>query len=547
MSKLQVNKNINLEYSPKLIVLKRVNKNVVKIGDTFKCIIEIINAGNIEIQKITVTDILPNVFIRQNIKLDGNVILGDLDTGLSIGNIQVGESKTLVIDIKVISNLITTLDNEVIVNGEAIVNKERELGVISESVVEPIEIKILNPKLALTKSVDSDYVVVEDIITYKILASNSSDITLSNVIVSDILSPELEFVENSIAINGIIYPTEVITSGINIGEISVGQNKEISFKAKVVGSSLKEIINISTADYDFKLDGTLTQSGSVVSNEVVLNVEEANINVIKTVDKEKVSLGDILNYKIELTNDGTLDALNVIFKDKLPTALEIVKGSFEVNGSVINSVNIEKGVSIRNIPIRTTTVVKYQAKVVRGICAGNIINEARISFKYILPDGIILGKETVPDSKSSTLVAINLTTFKQISVDEYLSIPQQKPEMEAINNINATVDIISSHIIMTPKDKSHELQNLTGYKLIVHGVLNQIVEYTALDEGQSVHAAHYNVPFSSFIILPDNFILGSKIEVEGIVEDVYYKENDCRTFFKNVTVLLVAKIVLCDV
>lgn len=547
MENLEVNKNIIMEYSSKLMVLKRVNKSVVKIGDIFKYTIEITNAGNVEVQKITVTDILPNVFTIQSIKLDGNIITGDLNTGLNIGNIGVGEIKTLVLSIKVISDLITTFNNVVVVEGEAIVNNLGDVEEISESAIEPIGVKIFNPKLTLTKSSDSDYAVVGDIVTYRILASNASDIDLSNIIISDILSPELDFIEGSVTINGIVYPTEVITSGVNIGDVFIGQNKEISFKAKVIGNGLKEIVNISTADYDFKLDGSIIQSSSVNSNAVIVNIEEANISVIKTVDKEKVSLGDILNYKVELTNDGTLEALNVIFKDKLPKALEIVNGSFKVNDNIINSVNIEKGVNIRNIPIRTTTIVEYQAKVVAGTCTGNIINEAMVSFKYILPDGIILGKETVPNSNSSTIVAVNLTTFKQISVDEYLSIPKQKPEMEGINNINATVDILSSHIIMTPKDKSYESQNLTGYKLIVHGVLNQVVEYTALDEEQSVHAAHYNVPFSSFIILPDNFVLGSKIEVEGIVEDVYYKENDCRTFFKNVTVLLVAKIVLCDV
>lgn len=547
MENLEVNKNIIMEYSSKLMVLKRVNKSVVKIGDIFKYTIEITNVGNVEVQKITVTDILPNVFVVQSIKVDGNIITGDLNTGLNIGNIGVGEIKTLVLSIKVISDLITTFNNVVIVEGEAIVNSLGDIEAVSESAIEPIGVKIFNPKLNLTKSADNDYVIVGDVVTYRILASNASDMDLSNIIISDILSPELDFIEGSVTINGIVYPTEVITSGINIGDIFIGQNKEISFKAKVIGNGLKEIVNISTADYDFKLDGSIIQSSSVNSNEVIVNVEEANISVIKTVDKEKVSLGDILSYRVELINDGTLDALNVIFKDKLPKALEIVNGSFKVNDNVINSVNLEKGVNIRNIPIRTTTIVEYQAKVVAGTCTGNIINEAMVSFKYILPDGIILGKETIPNSNSSALVAVNLTTFKQISVDEYLSIPKQKPEMEGINNINATVDILSSHIIMTPKDKSYESQNLTGYKLIVHGVLNQVVEYTALDEKQSVHAAHYNVPFSSFIVLPDNFVLGSKIEVEGIVEDIYYKENDCRTFFKNVTVLLVAKIVLCDI
>lgn len=547
MNNIEDRRAVDSKYSPKMSVLKRVNKTSVKVGDIFKYTIDITNIGDIEIMNISVTDILPNVFVIKEIKLNGINISGDISLGLDIGNLQVGEIKTIVLAIKIISDLTNKFNNVVIVDGEAIVDKETgETISINESAFEPIGINVYNPKLTLIKSVDNDYAVMGDVITYKISIINSSDIDVTNVTIYDILSPELEFLVGSIMINGVVNTEEVITSGVNIGDISIGQNKEILYKAKIIGNGLKEIENISTANYDFKLDESIIQSGSVNSNIAVIYVEEANITVIKSVDKEIVSLGDILNYKVELINNGGLDAFNVIFKDELPDALEIINGTFEVNGNIVNSVNLEKGVTIGDIPIRTTTIVRYKAKVVAGTCTGNIVNKARISFKYILPDGIISSKDTVPNSDSTTIVAINLTTFKQISIDEYLSISNEKPEMESINNIEATIDILSSHIICTPKDRSYELQNLTGFKLIVHGILNQVVEYTALDPDQSVHVATYTVPFSSFIILPNTFVLGSKVEVEGIVEDVYYKENNCRSFFKNVTVLLVAKIVSCN-
>ena len=92
---------------------------------------------------------------------------------------------------------------------------------------------------------------------------------------------------------------------------------------------------------------------------------------------------------------------------------------------------------------------------------------------------------------------------------------------------------------------SQEGQRLTGFKLVITGYLNIVVKYTALDMEQSVHSAHYKIPFSTFIVMPDEYSVGSKLDVEGIVEDIYYKAHDERCFFTNTTVLINVKILDC--
>nr|ABH03027.1 hypothetical protein [Clostridium taeniosporum] len=105
--------------------------------------------------------------------------------------------------------------------------------------------------------------------------------------------------------------------------------------------------------------------------------------------------------------------------------------------------------------------------------------------------------------------------------------------------------ILECHVISTPSIISNEGQILSGYKLIVRGVLEELVEYTSATEEQSVHSAHYSIPFSSFLILPSTYVVGSKIDIEGKVEDIYYKKIDSRCFFKNITILINAKIMSC--
>lgn len=131
--------------------------------------------------------------------------------------------------------------------------------------------------------------------------------------------------------------------------------------------------------------------------------------------------------------------------------------------------------------------------------------------------------------------------FKQFSVQETLEIPCAKPDVEQIVKVMAEVLIISTRVIKTPKATSAEGQILTGFKLIVEGEISQKIEYVADEPTQSVHAAHFHIPFSTFIVLPEDFTVGTYLTVTGYIEDIYALLVDKRTIFKNVTILIVAE------
>lgn len=131
--------------------------------------------------------------------------------------------------------------------------------------------------------------------------------------------------------------------------------------------------------------------------------------------------------------------------------------------------------------------------------------------------------------------------FKQLSVQETLKIPEVKPDIEQILSVAADIVIKNTYIITTPFGTSPEGQVLTGQKLVVEGVIVQKVEYVADEPTQSVHAAHFNVPFSSYIVLPVGFPSNTPVEVTGYIEDIFIEMLDKRTIFKNVTILLDAR------
>ncbi|MGL4911010.1 MAG: DUF3794 domain-containing protein [Romboutsia sp.] len=204
--------------------------------------------------------------------------------------------------------------------------------------------------------------------------------------------------------------------------------------------------------------------------------------------------------------------------------------------------------------------------------------------------------------------------WTEISVPEILKVPDKKPDIEHIDQVHAKAEITSVKLIETPyhfNSVTYDLAKLdadgkpvfdtagnvvaletdvlfylsplkaipnaegtclTGRKLIVEGNLIQKIVYTADVAVQSVHSAHYEIPFSAFII-PYTKVEGNPVSytvidpkdpkktivitgyradelvidlcedfcVDAFIEDIYITAMDCRTIFKNVTLFLRAK------
>lgn len=140
-------------------------------------------------------------------------------------------------------------------------------------------------------------------------------------------------------------------------------------------------------------------------------------------------------------------------------------------------------------------------------------------------------------------------SWTEISIPEVLRIPCVKPDIENIDKVFINVKIISKRVIETPNSittanptgANAEGTRVTGRKLIVEGVLNQKIVYTADVLEQSVHSAHFKVPFSAYIVLPEATELEDKFCVKTCIEDVYVKVFNKKDIFKNVTLLLKAE------
>lgn len=89
----------------------------------------------------------------------------------------------------------------------------------------------------------------------------------------------------------------------------------------------------------------------------------------------------------------------------------------------------------------------------------------------------------------------------QYIVEEKLVIPEAKPDVEQISSVMIEAKLTKYRAIITP----------VGLKVIIDGVINQKLIYTAVNSVQSVHTAHYQESFCTFIEIP--LILPAKMNV----------------------------------
>lgn len=110
---------------------------------------------------------------------------------------------------------------------------------------------------------------------------------------------------------------------------------------------------------------------------------------------------------------------------------------------------------------------------------------------------------------------------KQTIVAHSVCIPTCKPDLESINEVKASIKICSYK----------QLESIMGPKLIINGIIKVKVIYTACTLEQSVHSAHWEIPFCDFIILkkpPFNRFSYTVKDLFPAIESVCINENGAR-------------------
>ncbi|MGL4367233.1 MAG: DUF11 domain-containing protein [Brevinemataceae bacterium] len=400
--------------------------------------------------------------------------------------------------------------------------------------------------LTIQKSVNVCNAIVEDIIEYSVSVINEGDCVIDNVIIIDTLKDCLKFVSGSIFIGQTSRKDLNVLEGVEVGCLKPGEVKSICYSVQILCRPESGCV-YSDAIAKFYYDPHIKNHVEVMdkrSNCVATQIDIANLKILKNANMTRVSRDSIITYTVEIKNIGTIEARNMLFIDNLANELSLIPGSFEVNCNTINYDDNDISIYVGSLKQDECMIIKYDVTVHTCKSCGSITNQAAIKFNYNLYNQSFGEKIVLSDIKECE-VKFGISTFKQIVIDQKLCITAYKKDIEEINAVNVEAKIIECHIINTIKGTSNGGQSLLGYKLVVRGELREIVEYTADTPEQTVQSEVYLIPFSTFVVLPKTYEIGSNVDVEAIVEDVYYRQLNKREFFKNVSLLINAKVIPC--
>lgn len=528
-----------------LEVVKSVDKPFVEVGETVTYTVEITNIGTITATNVVFTDTPPvgTVFVPGSVTVNGAPVPGDPAAGISLPDISAGGMIIVTFQATVVS--VPTPNpsvNTAIVDASFAITPGQP-PVEKTFPSNPVDQNIILSQLDVVKSVDKAGAVVGDTLTYTVVVTNTGNVNADDTVVFDLVPAGTVFVPNSLEIDGVSKPGVNPNNGVQLGTLIPGESRTITFNVTIVSRPEPPVaINSATAEFEYIVNPAQPpRSKTEESNEVTTLIEIVELTLEKTAEPDRVVLGDIITYTTVVTNTGTVPVNNVIFKDEIPAGTSYVEGSFTRGGVIIPGANPEEGVNLGTINPGQSVTVTFQVRYDYRPCPPIIRNISTAEFNYMI---ISSGPVETGEAESNEVdTEAAQTNFKQLSVDENLTIPPQKPDAEDILNTIVDVVIGETRVIKTMQGISEEGQVLTGYKLIIEGILHQKVEYVADESSQTVHTAEFNVPFSSFIILHENFVEGSVTNVAAYVEDVYVKLLDKRNIFKNVTLRLEADII----
>ena len=191
--------------------------------------------------------------------------------------------------------------------------------VLSEkkNIAQKIEMeKITQDDISITKESNNNNALPDEEVEYTIKIINNKDRKLEGLEVTDALPDKLEYITGSANQDG-EYDSDNNQLFWTL-DLNPGAALELKYRTKIVDAKIADVLeNMVEAEYNgFTFDQV--QNNLTVSPDLVIT---------KTAAEEKISIGDFISYKLEVSNNSQYDLDNITVTDKLPPGFKYVQDS----------------------------------------------------------------------------------------------------------------------------------------------------------------------------------------------------------------------------
>ncbi|MEG0671712.1 hypothetical protein [Clostridium sp.] len=438
--------------------IKSVDKDYAVIGDylIYKC--NIVNTGTVSLTNVYFNDEISTYtkFVPETVYVNGTSYPDyDPSIGFAIDSLHPSDTTEIIFA----TQILTAPPFGYVLNmGEMLcsykINPNSPI-ITNTTKSNPVQTKVVNGNLSLTKSVNLSYATIGDIINYSFNISNTGNVTVNNTFFFDSLPPGLTLVPNSVLVNGTSMPSFDPVAGFSLDSLNVGQVVTVSFNATVTSIPVyNNIVNSGSASYIYVINPAMPPvEKTSTSNNVTTVLNKGSATLSKTVDKIYATVNDVLTYTITANNTGTVTLTNVAFTDLIPSGAVLVPNSVVINNIGYSGYDPNIGFILPNILPGGTSVVSFKATVTNLPTPPEIDNYAKINYKYnINPSGPSYNGSATSNTEITYINQVTITNTKTVDkiyaqvndVLTYTSVIKNNGNV-SISNTNF-VDIIASQL-----------------------------------------------------------------------------------------------------
>lgn len=328
-----VNKSIEVASSADLFVKKYVNNTAPDFGEIIKWSVVVSNNGPDIATNVQVNDLLDDglIFVKSS-STKGSY---DAKSGIwTIDSLAPETDETLNIYCKV--NKIGKILNFVSVNSTRYDWNESN-NHDNESVN---AVKIAD--LSVIKLINNSNPNYNDLIKWTIIVSNNGPNMATGVIVNDLLPKSVEYISSYLS-KGFYNPVNGIW---DVGNLNAGEKLQLNIVSKIVKTGdITNVVNVKGNEKDSNLTNNHFEKSVHVKPAADLSIE-------KSVSKQEVNINDLIEYVIEIINNGPDSAENIKVSELLNPNLKVIsfestKGNFNNTNNVLTIDSLVDGEKVR--------------------------------------------------------------------------------------------------------------------------------------------------------------------------------------------------------
>ncbi|ABS35423.1 SdrD B-like domain-containing protein [Clostridium botulinum] len=390
-------------------VFKSVGLNPVPAGEVVVFPIRVSNFGPADAQNIVLTDTIPPEITGAEFSEDGGSTFSPWTGSLVIETLLNGETRDILIRGTVSPTAAGIISNTATVTSTTPdPNPSNNTSTVDVEVLAPVVADV-----SVVKTASPNPVMAGELLTYTINVTNFGPSSAENVVLTDVISPEItgaEFSTNggetfspwpgslnigtlpasktkTILIRGIVSPTAtgIISNTATVTSTTPDPNPnnntstvEVEVIPVVLGEA--DVSVVKTASPNPVAPGEADVSVVKTASPNPVAPEEADVSVVKTAITKRVRPGDTVVYTIVVSNAGPAAAQNAVVTDTIPP--EIIRPEVSINGGLTFS-PWPGSFDIGTLPAGASITIIIRGKVVSSStkckCITTITNTAKVT------------------------------------------------------------------------------------------------------------------------------------------------------------------------